>query len=114
MKRSNPRDMLPAAEIKVALIDIMGTITAMVEELLPKDMQAWAEGLAAQFEARFHTSRASLTTQELNLLQAARGSRPFREIPSCHRLVVCPRSFSSLTVASLIAIITGAYVWSSH
>ena len=61
-----------AAEIKVALIDIMGTITAMVEELLPRDMQVWAEGLAAEFEASFHTTRASLTTQELNLLQAAR------------------------------------------
>ena len=71
-ERANPRDMLPAAEIKVALIDIMGTITAMVEESLPRDMQKWAEGLAAQFEASFHTTRASLTTQELNLLQAAR------------------------------------------
>ena len=44
----------------------------MVEESLPRDMQEWAEGLAAQFEASFHTTRASLTTQELNLLQAAR------------------------------------------
>ena len=71
----------------------MGTITAMVEESLPRDMQVWAEGLAAQFEASFHTTRASLTTQELNLLQAARVADPFA-IPSCHRLVVCTLWFS--------------------
>ena len=71
-ERANPHEMLPTAEIKVALIDILGTITAMAEESLPRDMQKWAEGLAAQVAASFHATRASLTTEELDLLREAR------------------------------------------
>jgi len=33
-ERANPRDILPAAEIKVALIDIMGTITCSSQHLI--------------------------------------------------------------------------------
>ena len=62
--------IIPAAEISVALIDIMGSITAMVEDSLPRDLQGWAEGLAAKFAASFHATRASFTTEELNLLQS--------------------------------------------
>jgi hypothetical protein len=63
--------IIPATEqISVALIDIMGSITAMVEDSLPRDLQGWAEGLAAKFAASFHATRASFTTEELDLLQS--------------------------------------------
>jgi hypothetical protein len=62
--------IIPAAEISVALVDIMGTITAMVEESLPNDLQAWAEGLAAKFAASFHATRSSFTTEEIDVLQS--------------------------------------------
>jgi len=62
--------IIPAAEISVALVDIMGTITAMVEESLPRDLQAWAEGLTAKFAASFHATRASLTIEEVDLLRS--------------------------------------------
>ena len=67
--RADGGGTIPAAEINVALIDIMGTITAMAEESLPRDLQGWAEGLAAKFAASFHATRAALTTEDLDLLQ---------------------------------------------
>ena len=90
-ERANPRDILPAAEIKVALIDIMGTITAMVEESLPRDMQEWAEGLAAQFEACFHTTRASLTSIPQHY-EGGLGPRSLSIIPPTSRNVSPPHS----------------------
>jgi len=71
-ERSDPLEIIPAAEVNAALIDIMGTITAMVEASLPTDLQVWAEELAAKFAASFHAARASLTTEELRLLEEAR------------------------------------------
>ena len=68
-ERANPNETIPAAEINTALIDIMGTITAMREESLPRDLQGFAEGLAAKFAASFHATRAALTTEDLDLLQ---------------------------------------------
>jgi hypothetical protein len=58
-----------ADEIKVALIDIMGTISAMVEQSLPNDLKAWADEVAAQFAASFQAARSSMTAQDLQLLQ---------------------------------------------
>jgi hypothetical protein len=69
-ERANPHGTIPAAEVYVALIDVMGTIRAMVEESLPRDLQGWAEGLATQFAASFHATRASLTTEDLDLLHS--------------------------------------------
>jgi hypothetical protein len=69
-ERANPHEMIPAAEVYVALIDIMGTIRAMVEESLPGDLQGWAEGLATQFAASFHATRASFTIADLDLLHS--------------------------------------------
>jgi hypothetical protein len=67
---AHPQDIIiPAAEISVALVDIMGTIRAMVEESLPSDLQTWAEGLATKFAASFHATRSSLTSEELDMLQ---------------------------------------------
>jgi hypothetical protein len=60
---------IPADEIKVALIDIMGTISAMVEQSLPSDLKAWAEEVAAQFAASFHVARSSLSAEDLQSLQ---------------------------------------------
>ena len=71
-ERSRPLEIIPAAEVNAALIDIMGTITAMVEASLPSDLQVWAEELAAKFSASFHAARASLTSEELRLLEEAR------------------------------------------
>jgi hypothetical protein len=71
-ERTNPPEIIPAAEVNAALIDIMGTITAMVEASLPHDLQVWAEELAAKFAASFHAARASLTTEELRLLEETR------------------------------------------
>jgi hypothetical protein len=71
-ERSDPLEIIPAAEVNAALIDIMGTITAMVEASLPNDLQVWAEELAAKFATSFHAARASLTTEELRLLEEAR------------------------------------------
>ena len=71
-ERTNPLEIIPAAEVNAALIDIMGTITAMVEASLPSDLQVWAEELAAKFAASFHAARASLTTEELRLLEETR------------------------------------------
>ena len=70
-ERSSPLEIIPAAEVNAALIDIMGTITAMVEASLPSDLQVWAEELAAKFSASFHAARASLTSEELRLLEEA-------------------------------------------
>jgi hypothetical protein len=68
--RSEDEDKpIPADEIKVALIDIMGTISAMVEQSLPSDLKAWAEELAAQFAASFHAARSSLSAEDLQSLQ---------------------------------------------
>ena len=47
-ERSDPLEIIPAAEVNAALIDIMGTITAMVEASLPNDLQVWAEELAGE------------------------------------------------------------------
>jgi hypothetical protein len=72
---------MPVLEIKTALIDIIGTITAMAEQSLPNDLQRWAEGIAAQFVASFHAARSSFTAEDLELLQgvgeplAARGTQ---------------------------------------
>jgi hypothetical protein len=67
---SDPSDQtIPADSINIALIDVMGTIAGMVEETLPKDMHAWAEGVAHQFAASFHATRSSLTADELALLR---------------------------------------------
>jgi hypothetical protein len=44
----------------------------MVEASLPHDLQVWAEELAAKFAASFHAARASLTTEELRLLEETR------------------------------------------
>jgi hypothetical protein len=65
-ERPNPQEIIPAAEIHVALIDIMGAVTAMMEESLPKDLQRWAEGLAAQSPATWLP-----TTQATRLRHAA-------------------------------------------
>jgi hypothetical protein len=43
-----------------------------VEASLPHDLQVWAEELAAKFAASFHAARASLTTEELRLLEETR------------------------------------------
>jgi hypothetical protein len=59
---------IPADEIKIALIDIIGTITAMVEPSLPSDLTAWSKAVAAQFAASFHAARSTLTAEELELL----------------------------------------------
>jgi hypothetical protein len=74
-ERPNPQEIIPAAEIHVALIDIMGAVTAMMEESLPKDLQRWAEGLAAQFAASFHAARASLSPEELDAVTAQYAER---------------------------------------
>ena len=55
-ERSDPLEIIPAAEVNAALIDIMGTITAMVEASLPNDLQVWAEELAAKFAASLRRS----------------------------------------------------------
>jgi hypothetical protein len=60
---------IPAEEIKIALIDIIGTITAMAEQSLPNDMQRWADDVAAKFAASFHAARSLLTAEDLDLLQ---------------------------------------------
>ena len=69
-QRGNAHDVIPAGEIQVALIDIMGTIAAMVEQSLPEDLASWAEKLTTQFSASFHAARAEFTTEELGLLQS--------------------------------------------
>jgi hypothetical protein len=61
---------IPADEIKVALIDIMGTISAMVDQSLPSDLKPWAEKLAAQFAASFHAARLSLSADDFQSLQS--------------------------------------------
>jgi hypothetical protein len=61
---------IPADEIKVALIDIMGTVSAMVEQSLPSDLKAWAEQVAAQFAASFHAARSSLSADDVQSLQS--------------------------------------------
>jgi hypothetical protein len=66
--------VIPADEIKIALIDIIGTITAMAEKSLPTDLQRWAEEIAAQFIASFHAARSLLTAEDLDLLQGSRES----------------------------------------
>jgi hypothetical protein len=60
---------IPAEEIKMALIDIMGTIAAMAEQSLPNDMQGWASDVAAKFAASFHANRSLLTPEDLDFLR---------------------------------------------
>ena len=87
-ERAKPHETLHTAEIKSGLIDILGTITAMVEEFAAKGYgKKLGQGLAAQFAASFHATRASRPTEELDLLREARAR-------------------SRLFVASLITIIT--------
>ena len=52
-ERSDPLEIIPAAEVNAALIDIMGTITAMVEASLPNDLQVWAEELPPSLQPVF-------------------------------------------------------------
>ena len=67
---SNNQDRpIPADEIKVALVDILGTISAMVEQSLPSDLKAWADEVAAQFAASFHAARSALSSEDLLSLQ---------------------------------------------
>jgi hypothetical protein len=60
---------IPADEIKIALIDIIGTIAAMMEPSLPSDLTAWAEAVAAQFAASFHAARSTFTAEDLEQLE---------------------------------------------
>ena len=59
---------IPANEINLALVEIMGAIAATVEGPLPSDLKGWAEQLTDRFAASFQATRASLTADDLDLL----------------------------------------------
>ena len=59
---------IPANEINLALVEIMGAIAATVEESLPSDLKGWAEELADRFAESFQATRASLTADDLDVL----------------------------------------------